>query len=121
MIFPPAGRILAILIGVYLIHKTIVLVRRRRENLFEFLLWSSLGLALIIFSLFPSLTDYLSELLGTSKGTNAIFLLAILILFFISFFVFKTTRNLHHNVSKLNEEISVLKSALKKADRKRKK
>ena len=104
------GRILGILTGFYFLYKTLILVRKKRESLFEFTLWTGLGLALVLFSLFPKLTDLLSRFLGTTKGTNAIFLLAILLLLFLVFWIFKIVRNLHHDVSKLNEEISVFKS-----------
>ncbi|HUV42524.1 MAG TPA: DUF2304 domain-containing protein [Patescibacteria group bacterium] len=112
------GRILGILMGGYFLCKTFVLIRKKRETLFEFFLWSGLGLALIIFSAFPGLTNLLSRFLGTTKTTNAIFLLAILTLLFLNFFIFKLVRNLHYDVSKLNEELSVLKSQQDKQNKK---
>lgn len=104
--------------GGYFLCKTFVLIRKKRETLFEFFLWSGLGLALIIFSAFPGLTNLLSRFLGTTKTTNAIFLLAILTLLFLNFFIFKLVRNLHYDVSKLNEELSVLKSQQDKQNKK---
>jgi hypothetical protein len=107
---PTLGKIFAILLGFYFLFKTYNLVKKRRENLFEFAIWSFLGLSLILFSLFPQLSQGLSNLLGTRRSTNAIVLIAILILLFLTFFIFKRVRNLQYDVDKLNEELSRIKS-----------
>ena len=103
-------QIIGILIGCYFLYKTFVLIKQKKETLFEFFLWLGLGFSLIVFSIFPSLINYLSIFLGTTKGTNAIFLLSILILFLMNFYFFKIVKNIKHDISKLNEELSILKS-----------
>lgn len=106
----PIFQIIGFLTGAYFLYKTFVLIKQKKETLFEFFLWFGFGLTLIILSIFPGLINYLSVFLGTTKGTNAIFLVSILILFFMNFYVFKMVKTIKHDISKLNEELSILKS-----------
>ena len=106
---PPLIQLFGVIIGLYFLQKSFKLVKDKKESLFEFFLWSFLGVAIILTSIFPNRIVNVLGIFGAEKNLNALFVLAILTLFFLIFYTFKLNRNMMKMISRLNEEISILK------------
>ena len=101
--------IVAFILGLYLLYESYYMVKRKEEDVISFLIWTFLGLILVILSVFPDLGYKISDLLKMSTRANTVFSFAILILYLLIFNVFKKNRKMHKEISKLNEEIAILR------------
>ncbi len=110
---PPLIQIIGVLVGLYFLFKSTKLIKERKESIYEFFLWIFLGVALIFTSLWPNFVVRFLGIFGAEKNLNALFILAILILFFLIFYTFKLNRNMLKMISKLNEELSLIKYKIK--------
>ena len=90
-----------------MIIKSILLIRKREEDVRAFLLWILSGLAIIIVSVNPAIADNLLRILGMEQRVYAIFTLGILIVFLLVFRMSRQIRKLKEDISKLNEAISI--------------
>jgi len=106
--------IVAFILGIYLLYESYYMVKRKEEDVISFLIWTLLGLTLVILSVFPDLSYKISDLLKMSTRANTVFSFAILILYLLIFNVFKKNRKMHKEISKLNEEIAILRYKGKK-------
>lgn len=109
--------VIGLLISVGLFYQSVNLVRKRKESVFEFLLWSGFGVVLLLLSLGSSVTvvgalDLISEvlaLLGFRSGTNGIFVLSILALLLMLFYTYVNAKNNRKEIYDLNQQIALLR------------
>jgi len=85
------------------------LIKDKKEDLLEFLIWSFIGFGIIVVSIYPDVITYLFVLLGMSYRGNVIFAVGILLSYLLLLNIFALLRTLSDQISKLNEEIAILK------------
>lgn len=104
------------LIGVAFLLSGYNLVRRGREDIALFLVSALIGGGLIVVAVFPGIFQWVAGFLGiafqdVSRGrSRAIFVISILTLFLIVTYLFNRIGKLYDDVSRLNEELSLLKT-----------
>ncbi len=111
-------------LGCYFLLKSVLLIREKKEEVQDFLIWGVVGVSLLVLSVAPQIGDTLADYLDIRTRTSTFFALAIFLLYLILFRMNTTNRNLDQQISKLNEEIAVLKLNLEEQynkDKKRRK
>jgi hypothetical protein len=101
-------------IGCYFLLRSYLLIKGKKEDVTDFLLWSIIGVSLLVLSVFPQVGDALAAYLDIKTRTNTIFALAIFLLYLILFRMNTLNRNLDKQISSLNEEIALLKHELER-------
>jgi len=117
--------LIGIAVSMVLMYQSVRLVRKQKESIFEFLLWSGFGLGIFILSLGQLLTisgilDSLNIMLGVlgfETGTNGIFTLSILGLLLLLFYTYVNAKTNRQKIADLNQELSILEYQLKQSER----
>lgn len=102
------------LLGLYFLLRSYLLIKRKREEVADFLVWSIIGASLLLLTLVPQVGDTLAEYLDIRTRASTIFALAIFLLYLIIFRMNMQNRSLDRQISVLNEEIALLKHELEK-------
>jgi hypothetical protein len=97
------------LLGCYFLLRSYSLVKEKKEEVTDFLVWSIIGVSLLVLTVVPQVGDALATYLNISTRTNTIFGLAIFLLYLVIFRMNTLNRNLYRQISVLNEEIALLK------------
>lgn len=114
---------IGIVVSTALFYQSYLLVRNRKESIFEFLLWAGFGGALLVLSLADGtagreelavfdVIKHLLRLIGFDNGVNGIFTLTILGLLLLLFYTYanaKTNRKLLYDQT---QEIALLRYEL---------
>jgi len=103
--------VVSILLGIYLLLRSYVLVRKKEEDVLNFLIWLVVGGGLIIVGIFPGILDYVTRILGIQQRPNAIFAIGLLVSYLLIFRIFNTLQGIKTDISKINEEIALAKVA----------
>ena len=117
--------LIGIAVSVALIYQSFRLVRKQKESVFEFLLWSGFGLGIFVLSLGQLLTimgllnrlEFTLGLLGFQTGTNGIFTLAILGLLLMLFYTYVNVKTNRQKIADLNQEVSILEYQIRQYER----
>jgi len=117
--------IIGIAVAMALLYQSVRLVRKQKESVFEFLLWSGFGLGIFVLSLGQLLTisgilDTLKVMLGWlgfETGTNGVFTLAFLGLLLLLFYTYVNAKTNRQKIADLNQEISILEYQLRQTER----
>jgi len=107
------------LLGCYFLLNSYLLIKEKREQVMDFLVWGAIGVSLVVLSVFSQVGDALADYLQIRTRSNTIFTLAIFILYIILFRMHTLNRKLDQNISALNEEIAVLKHNLENPEPKK--
>lgn len=102
-------QVVAFIVGVYYILKSHKLLRDRKEDVRQFLLWLVLGVGFIVVAINPDVVLILSQVLGMSYRGNMIFALSIILAYLILLHLSAKIAELNSNISQLNEELAVLR------------
>lgn len=100
------------LLGCYFLLKSYLLIKAKKEEVTDFLVWSAAGVSLLVLTSVPQVGDMLAGYLDIRTRANTIFALAIFLLYLILFRLHTSNRNLNKQISILNEEIAVLRHNL---------
>jgi len=118
--------LIGIAVSVVLFYQSVRLVRKQKESVFEFLLWTGFGAAILVLSLGQLLTisglleglSFLLSLLGFQTGTNGIFTLAILGLLLLLFYTYNNAKTNRQKIADMNQELSLLEYQVEQMDKK---
>ncbi|RLI78857.1 hypothetical protein DRP07_10660 [Archaeoglobales archaeon] len=102
-------QIVAFVVGIYYIIKSYKLLRDKKEDVKQFLLWTIIGLSFIAVAIDPNIVLIFSNLLGMSYRGNMIFSISIIVAYLVILHYSTKISELNSNISKLNEELAVLK------------
>lgn len=111
-------QIIGLMFGVILLYQSYKLVKNKEENVPEFLLWSIVGLMIVVVSIYLDSVNIILRLLGMSDRVNVIFVVGILLTYLLIMHVFSLNRELNRQISILNEELSILRYMLEKKEKK---
>ncbi|MGC1122462.1 MAG: DUF2304 domain-containing protein [Candidatus Methanofastidiosia archaeon] len=102
------------LLGCYFLLRSYLLVKNKKEEVQDFLMWGAVGVSLLVLSAVPQVGDQLAEYLSIRTRTSTIFALAIFLLYLLIFRMHAHNRDLYRQISVLNEELSLLRHELEK-------
>ena len=104
------------LVGLVFLVNGYRLVRQGREDMFLFLLSAVVGSGLLVVAVFPNVFEVVAALLGLDWKARAILVIANLTLFVLVVYLVSRLAELHNAISRLNEEVSLLKTELEESD-----
>lgn len=111
-------------ISIALFYQSYRLVKKRKESVFEFLLWATFGTILLVLSISSAVTVLgvlegvrnLLYLLGFESGRDGIFVLAILGLLLMLFYTYVNVKTNRKDLYDMNQEVALLKYELQKRE-----
>lgn len=106
----------AFLVGVAFLVNGYVIVRRGREAVPLFVVSLVLGIGLIFVAVFPDTFQFVATVLGLEFKGRAILVISNLTLFVVVTYLFNRIGTLYDRVSRLNEEVSLVKAELENDD-----
>ena len=96
--------------AVFLIAQSILLVRTRHKDVLGFVVWLLIGLAVFVVSIIPSLVNWVMQILGMQQRAFLLFGVALLVILNAVLRLRLAARRHDHEISMLNEEISLLRA-----------
>jgi hypothetical protein len=100
------------IVGLAFLYNGYRIVRHGREALALFGMSAIVGSGLIAVALYPNLLTATAAALGVRVADRAVLVFAILTLFVIVTYLFHQLGELYESVSRLNEEVSLLRTEL---------
>ncbi|OGF99945.1 hypothetical protein A2Y99_03965 [Candidatus Gottesmanbacteria bacterium RBG_13_37_7] len=93
-----------------------VILRFRGGNISHLgvIFWSLLFSSAIIFVIFPSLTGEIARVIGVGRGVDAIIYTSVVILFYLVFRLYVNLQDMHHQITKLVEQLALKEAKDKK-------
>lgn len=112
----------AVAVSVLLFYQSVRLVRTRKENLFEFLVWVSFGVGILLYSIASAVESI--ELLGYFNGTlrslgfgnewRGLFAISIVALYLVVFYTYTIVKTTDRRMADLQQEIALLRYELER-------
>jgi hypothetical protein len=102
---------LQLIIAITIVLCLIIIINMIRKNKLELkyaLAWLFLGIGILIFDAFPSLTNFLSKLVGIGVPINMLFFLGFLFSLIIIFILTIVVSRLSNRVTRLTQQIALL-------------
>lgn len=107
-------QLVGLVVSFYLFYKSYLLVKRREEDVKQFLFWISVGFLLFFSSLFPNIIDVFMDFLGLENRAFAILIVGVLLMYLLFFNFVSRIDYLDRQLSQINEEVSLLRYEMKK-------
>lgn len=107
-------QIVGILVGLFFLFQSYYMVKKKKGDVPDFLVWGFVGGGIVAVSAFPLIFDYLLGILQMKERPFAIFTVGILICYLFLFQMFKSLRGIKASISKLNESLSILMYEIEK-------
>jgi hypothetical protein len=108
--------IITFVIGLMFLLNGYYLVKKGKEDLIPFLMSAAVGAGLIVVAVYPDIFDSLAKFLGFEIKGRAILVVSNLTLFVVVTYLFSRIGELKKEVSKLNEDLSLLNSQMESED-----
>lgn len=108
--------LVALLVGVAFLANGYRMVRRGKEDMTLFLTSLLVGTGLIFVALFPDFFQIVATVLGLELKARAILVIANLTLFVLVIYLLHRIARLYEQVSRLNEELTLVKAHLEDQD-----
>lgn len=102
----------ALAFSVFAISRVFLRYKSRNETLGEFLFWSLLWIAVIVFSIQPQWTTTVAQFLGIARGADFVFLSGTIVLMYLLFRLYIKVDNIDKDITRL-----IVKSALQDAQK----
>lgn len=104
--------LLSLLVGLGLLANGYLVVNREHEEFLLFLVSVGAGAGLVFVSLLPNAFETVATVLGLEFKTHAILVVSNLVLFGLVAYLLNRIAKLYYRLSRLNEEVSVLRHEL---------
>jgi hypothetical protein len=108
--------LVSVLVGLGFLANGYLLVRRGREAVALFVVSLVVGAGLIFVAVFPNFFEVVASVLGLEWKARAILVISNLTLFALVIYLVNRLGKLYDRLSRLNEEVSLLKSELEERD-----
>jgi len=108
--------VVTFLLGIVFLYNGYRIVRQGREDLVLFLVSTVIGGGLMAVAISPDLFESIATGLGLDLQERAILVMSNLTLFFIVTYLLNKIGKLNKSVSRLNEELSLLKTDTERED-----
>ena len=103
-------------VGLGLLFNSYSLIVQGREDIALVLLSFAVGLGLLVVAVFPGGFEVIAPIIGLELKARAILVISNLTLFVVVVYLLNRTGGLQNRVSKLNEELSLLKHDIDERD-----
>jgi hypothetical protein len=103
-------------IGLAFLYNGYRIVQSGREDLIIFAMSGTVGVGLLVVAVFPDLFTVVASVLGIEFKTNAILIISNLTLFVLVTYLFNRIGSLHYDISRLNEELTLLRATVEEPD-----
>ncbi|WP_246986325.1 DUF2304 domain-containing protein [Halorientalis marina] len=107
---------LSVLVGVVFLWNGYAIVARGREDLVLLGMSLIVGAGMIFVGIFPNVFEVIAGLLGLELKARAILVVSNLVLFVVVTYLFNRIGQLADRVSRLNEDVSLLRAELDERD-----
>lgn len=109
-------KIFIIIFIVFAISRAYLRFKGKTLSLSNLIFWIIIWLATIIFVFYPEASDMIAKLLGLERGTDTVFFIAIIAMFYLIFRLYVKLDSIDKDLTKLVTEISKknLKDEIKK-------
>lgn len=104
--------VLTLSIGIVFLLNSYRIVNQGREDIVLFLMSAIVGLGLIVVALLPGIFQIIANILGLELKARAILVISNLTLFVLVMYLLHRVGELYEAISKMNEEMSLLKTEL---------
>lgn len=104
--------VITFLLGLLFLLSGYRMVKRGREDLALFLMSGTVGVGLMVVAVYPDIFEFVAALIGLELKARAILVISNLTLFIIITYLFNRIGQLYSKVSGLNEELSLLRTAV---------
>jgi len=112
-------KIIFTLFALFALSRAVIRFYSKDLNFKELIFWSLLWLLMIILVFIPGKTNFLAKILGMERGNDAMFFLAIVALFYISYRLYVKSNEQEKEITRLVRALA-LKNIRKKKMVKRK-
>ncbi len=106
--------------ALFALSRAIIRFYSKDLNFKELIFWSLIWLAMIVLVFIPGKTNFLAKMIGMERGNDAMFFLAIVVLFYVSYRLYVKTNEQEKEITSLVRALA-LKNIKKKKKRKTKK
>lgn len=110
----PLLRIEMFVIAIFFLFFVIRSINKNHMSLNRAFGWLITSLFLVLFSIFPSLPEQLSDLFGFETPSNFLFLIAVFVLLILAIQNTIVTSKQQNQIKSLIQEVSILKSKVEK-------
>lgn len=108
--------IVTLVVGLGLLFNSYSLIVQGREDIALVLLSFVVGLGLLVVAVFPGGFEIIAPIIGIEIKARAMLIISNLTLFVVVVYLLNRTGGLQNRVSKLNEELSLLKHDIDERD-----
>jgi hypothetical protein len=108
--------IVTFLVGCGLLFNGYTLLKQGREDIVLVVLSLMVGLGLLVVAVYPDGFQVIAPIIGLELKARAMLIISNLTLFIVVIYLLNRTGGLQNKVSKLNEELSLLKHDIDKHD-----
>jgi len=110
-------KILVIAIAAFFVLRSLINFQQKRIDLMNFLIWLVVWIGVIVFMIHPTFADQLAKFTGISRGTDVVFFVAFLIMFY---FIFRLYTKITAVESDVTETVKYIALINHKLDRQKK-
>lgn len=111
-----AGLFIASLISLVFVLRNVI---KNKMNIHYSMVWIIWGVGMVLLSVFPQITFFISDILSIQVPVNTIFLINIFLLYCFTFYVFLKLSKHNEEIINLNYEIASLKKQIEDLKNKR--
>jgi hypothetical protein len=102
-------QIILIIISIIMTSYIIYLIRKEVLELKYSLFWIIIGIILLVISIFPGIIEFIARIMGIGLPVNALFLIGILFIIVILITQTVAISKAHVKITRLTQEIGILK------------
>lgn len=100
-------QIIMIIFALFALSRVILRAKEKKLSKNQFLFWTVLWLALVVFAIFPSILTSFANLTGIGRGIDILVYLGIILLFYSSFKLYIKIKGVEEKITKLTREIAI--------------
>lgn len=102
-------QILMVLFALFAFSRVVLRFRDKKLQKGEFIFWFFIWVAIIIFALLPSFSDFFAQLLGIGRGVDLFVYIGIIILFYLIFRLYVKMEKIEKDITKVVREEALKK------------
>jgi hypothetical protein len=112
-------KILIVVVAAWFLFRLFKNYSQEKSDLWSFLVWLVVWVSVIIFTVHPTLAGQLAKTLGIGRGTDLVFYIAFLILFYLSFRLYTKTTAVESDVTEMVKHVALINHKLDKQKKNR--
>jgi hypothetical protein len=114
-------KILIILVATWFIFRLIKNYNQEKSDLLNFMVWLIVWLAVIVFMVHPTLGSDAAKFFGIGRGTDLVFFIAFIIMFYFVFRLYTKTTAVESDVTETVKYVALINHKLDEKNRRKSK